>query len=45
MPFGSLASGELITIFSAPPVIGANGALLAALGAWFLLVHRKVAKV
>lgn len=45
MPFGSLASGELITIFSAPIVIGANGVLLAALGAWFLLVHRKVAKV
>jgi predicted MFS family arabinose efflux permease len=43
MPFGSIATGQLIPIFSAPPVLAANGILLAALGLWFLVVHRKVA--
>lgn len=45
MPFGSLASGKLMTMFSASWVIAGNGALLAILGLWFLLVHRRVAKL
>lgn len=43
MPFGSMATGQLIPIFSAPHVLAANGLLLAGLGLWFLVVHRKVA--
>jgi MFS family permease len=43
MPFGSIATGQLIPIFSAPPILAANGILLAVLGFWFLVVHRKVA--
>jgi len=45
MPFGSLAAGKLITMYSAPYVIAANGALLAAMGLWFLVVQRRVAKL
>lgn len=45
MPLGSLATGQLIPIFSAPVVLGANGFLLAALGLWFLFVHRRVANL
>jgi predicted MFS family arabinose efflux permease len=45
MPMGSLATGQLIPLFTAPPVLAANGALLAALGLWYLLVHRKVAQL
>lgn len=45
MPFGSLATGQLIPIFSAPLVLGMNGILLAIIGLWFLLVHRRVANL
>jgi predicted MFS family arabinose efflux permease len=43
MPFGSLAVGLLSVRFSAPMVLAVNGALLSLLGAWFLLVQRRVA--
>lgn len=45
MPIGSLAAGKLITMFNAPVVIACNGVLLSMLGLWFLLVHRRVAKL
>jgi predicted MFS family arabinose efflux permease len=43
MPMGSLATGQLIPLFTAPPVLATNGILLAAVGIWYLFVHRKVA--
>jgi predicted MFS family arabinose efflux permease len=43
MPMGSLATGQLIPLFTAPPVLAMNGVLLAVLGLWYLLVHRRVA--
>ncbi|MBI3683219.1 MAG: MFS transporter [Acidobacteria bacterium] len=43
MPIGSLATGSLIPLYTAPVVLAANGALLAALGLYFLLVHRRMA--
>ncbi len=45
MPMGSLATGQLIPIFSAPLVLGMNGLLLAGIGLWYLLVHRRVANL
>jgi predicted MFS family arabinose efflux permease len=42
-PFGSLIVGALVSRFSAPSVVAANGVLLALLGLYFLLVQRKVA--
>lgn len=43
MPFGSLTTGWLVPIFSAPSVLAVNGVLLAALAVYFLTVQRKVA--
>jgi predicted MFS family arabinose efflux permease len=43
MPFGSLVTGWLIPMFTAPRVLAINGLLLAALGLYFLFVQRKVA--
>jgi len=43
MPFGSLATGWLVGIYSAPHVLAANGLLLVVLGGYFLLVQRRVA--
>ena len=43
MPFGSLATGYLVPIFSAPAVLSVNGVLLVVLGLYFLVVQRKVA--
>ncbi len=43
MPFGSIVSGWLIPIFSAPVVIAANGLLLVLLGLYFLTMQRRVA--
>jgi hypothetical protein len=43
MPFGSIASGWLIPMFSAPLVISANGLLLVILGLYFLMAQRRVA--
>jgi predicted MFS family arabinose efflux permease len=45
MPFGSLLAGALIKGYSAPTVLAVNGVILAALGLYFLLVHRKVASL
>ncbi len=45
MPVGSLILGKLIPIYSAPVIMGWTGALLATLGLYFLLVHRKVAQL
>ena len=43
MPFGSLITGSLVPVFSAPTVLAANGLLLTCLGLYFLLIHRRVA--
>jgi predicted MFS family arabinose efflux permease len=43
MPFGSLVTGSLVKDFTAPVVVAVNGVLLAFLGLYFLLVHKKVA--
>ena len=45
MPVGSIILGKLIPIFSAPVILGWTGALLALLGLFFLLVHRRVAEL
>ncbi|MFZ3266682.1 MAG: MFS transporter [Terriglobales bacterium] len=43
MPMGNLLSGWLVPIFTAPIVLGVNGALLVLLGLYFLVVQRRVA--
>ena len=43
MPLGSLVTGWLVPLYSAPYVIGANGILLVLLGGYFLLFQRRVA--
>ena len=43
MPLGSLATGWLVPIYSAPHVLAANGLLLVAVGCYFLLLQRRVA--
>jgi hypothetical protein len=43
MPMGNLLTGWLVPFFSAPIVLGANGILLAAIAAYFMLVQRRVA--
>jgi predicted MFS family arabinose efflux permease len=43
MPIGSLASGALIPVFSAPAVIAANGFLLIAAALYLLLFQRRIA--
>ena len=43
MPFGNVASGWLVPMFTAPVVIAVNGFLLLTLGAWFLVTRRRVA--
>ena len=43
MPMGNLLSGWLVPLFTAPVVLTVNGALLIALGLYFLLVQRRVA--
>ena len=45
MPIGSLVTGWLVPIFSAPMVLAVNGALLFTLGLYFLLIQRKVAEL
>jgi len=45
MPFGSLIAGALIKETSAPAVLAVEGVLLAGLGLYFLLMHRKVASL
>lgn len=45
MPFGSVTTGYLVPIFTAPNVLSINGLLLFGVGAYFLLVQRKVAEL
>jgi predicted MFS family arabinose efflux permease len=45
MPMGSLISGVLIKSMSAPAIMAGNGVLVVLLGAYFLVVQRKVAKL
>ncbi len=43
MPMGNLVSGWLVPIFTAPIVLGVNGAVLVLVAVYFLLVQRRVA--
>jgi len=43
MPFGSVTTGWLVPIFTAPTVLSVNGLVLISLGAYFLFVQRRVA--
>ncbi len=43
MPIGSLVTGTLVPVFSAPLVVGVSGLLLSALSCYFLFVHRRIA--
>jgi MFS family permease len=45
MPIGALISGELISKYSVGPVLAGNGVLLAALGLYFLVFHKPVARL
>jgi predicted MFS family arabinose efflux permease len=42
-PMGSLLTGQMITLVAVPNALAINGALLAAIGLWFLLGQRKLA--
>jgi len=43
MPFGSLFTGWLVPLLTAPTVLSINGLVLLSLGLYFLLVQRRVA--
>ncbi len=43
MPFGSVVTGWLVPVLSAPVVLSVNGILLFSLGLYFLLFQRRVA--
>ncbi len=43
MPFGSLLTGYLVPVWTAPTVLSINGVLLVCLGLYFLFVQRRVA--
>ena len=43
MPFGSLITGWLVPVFSAPSVLAVNGVLLFCLGIYFFVAQRRVA--
>jgi predicted MFS family arabinose efflux permease len=45
MPVGSLLLGRMIPIFTAPVTMAVTGCLLAVMGLYFLLVHRRVAEL
>ena len=45
MPFGSVTTGWLVPIFTAPTVLSVNGLVLMTLGAYFLFVQRRVAEL
>lgn len=45
MPFGSVTTGWLVPIFTAPAVLSINGLVLLSLGAYFLFVQRRVAEL
>jgi predicted MFS family arabinose efflux permease len=43
MPIGSLVLGKLIPVFTVSLTMAGSGVVLAALGLYFLLVHRRIA--
>lgn len=43
MPFGSVVTGWLVPVLTAPTVLSVNGLILLSLGLYFLLVQRRVA--
>lgn len=45
MPFGSVFTGSLVPVLTAPTVLSINGAVLLSLGLYFLFVHRRVARL
>jgi predicted MFS family arabinose efflux permease len=45
MPFGSVVTGWLVPVFTAPTVLSINGLVLFSLGLYFLLVQRRVAQL
>jgi MFS family permease len=45
MPMGNLIAGWLVPIFTAPVVLGVNGALLVVLGVYYFLIQRRVAEL
>lgn len=45
MPFGSLTTGWLVPLFTAPVVLAVNGILLVGLALYFLAVERRVAEL
>jgi predicted MFS family arabinose efflux permease len=45
MPFGSVTTGWLVPIFTAPRVLSVNGLVLLSLGLYFLVIQRKVAEL
>ncbi len=45
MPIGSLVTGTLVPMFTAPLVLGSAGVLLSLLGAYFLFGHRKIGRL
>ena len=45
MPFGEIATGWLVPIWTAPTVLTINGIALLSLGAYFLSVQRRVAEL
>jgi predicted MFS family arabinose efflux permease len=45
MPFGSVFTGYLVPLWTAPTVLTINGVVLLSLGLWFLLVQRRVAEL
>lgn len=45
MPFGEIATGWLVPIWTAPTVLTINGIALFSLGAYFLFVQRRVAEL
>jgi MFS family permease len=45
MPMGNLIAGWLVPIFTAPVVMGVNGALLVFLGIYYFLIQRRIAEL
>jgi predicted MFS family arabinose efflux permease len=45
MLVGNLLAGRLVPIFTAPVVLGVNGALLVFLGLYYFLVQRRIAEL
>jgi predicted MFS family arabinose efflux permease len=43
MPFGSVVTGYLVPLWSAPTVLSINGLVLLSVGLYFLLIQRRVA--